>query len=306
MNRKHPVSSKMLFMCILILLYGCVREQSVSEKDSAVEIFVTTPPHAWLVKEIGGVKINSHSLLKPGDNPHTFVASPNQMMALKKSQIFFMSQMRLEEILIERFLANGIGNGGNNPKLIPLNPEMHDLSKGHKHNVSHAEFHDCAGNDPHSWLNPAELRIHALSIANGLKSISADDSLLIDNNLQSFLDSLSHCEDYLRKLLSPYRGRAFVVFHPSFGHFAEAFQLSQIAIEYEGKIPSPKQLKKTITIAKNQDIKAVFVQPQFDKKAASTIAKALNCQLVEIDPLKEDVIQNLYDIGEKIARSLSD
>jgi len=47
----------------------------------------------------------------------------------------------------------------------------------------------------------------------------------------------------------------------------------------------------------------VFVQPQFSKKSADTVAKAIGGAVVPIDPLARDYIANLREVGAKIAAS---
>jgi zinc transport system substrate-binding protein len=91
----------------------------------------------------------------------------------------------------------------------------------------------------------------------------------------------------------PLRSRSFIVFHPSYGYLAKDYRLKQYAIEVNGKEPKPKDLSKLIQIGRKNETKIVFVQPQFSKRAAQTIAKDLGATIVETDPLSEDFIGNL-------------
>ena len=45
-----------------------------------------------------------------------------------------------------------------------------------------------------------------------------------------------------------------MVFHPSWGYFANAYGLKQVPIEIEGKNPKPAQLKELIKHAKEDGI----------------------------------------------------
>ncbi|NQU64177.1 MAG: zinc ABC transporter substrate-binding protein, partial [SAR324 cluster bacterium] len=279
MQAKTSFSGPIFVIFFLLILSSCGQESELNKADKTIaDVFVTAPPHAYLVKQIGGDKVNVHKLLTPGDDPHTFEATPKQMLLLKKSRMFFTSEMRLEEILIDRFLSNGSNRNENSPELVPLNPHEEILNKDHNHHVSHAEAHDCAANDPHNWLNPDMLSIQARSIASGLESIIPADSAFIENNLHIFLDSLQSCKNSIEELLESHSGKSFIVFHPSFGHFAEAFNMTQIAIEHEGKSPSPRQLKEIIEMARKEKIKIIFIQPQFDQKAASTVSEAIGAE----------------------------
>ena len=59
-----------------------------------------------------------------------------------------------------------------------------------------------------------------------------------------------------------------------------------------GKEPKPKDLANLIKIGRKNGVKTVFVQPQFSKRAAATIAKDLGAVVVETDPLDADVLGN--------------
>jgi zinc transport system substrate-binding protein len=45
--------------------------------------------------------------------------------------------------------------------------------------------------------------------------------------------------------------------------------------------------------AQKNDIRAIFVQPQFSKRSAESIAKQLNAVVVSTDPLAYDIEKNL-------------
>ncbi len=48
----------------------------------------------------------------------------------------------------------------------------------------------------------------------------------------------------------------------------------------------------------------MFVNPEFSKRCAKVIASKIDANLEEIDPLAYNWIENLREVGKKIARSL--
>ena len=60
-----------------------------------------------------------------------------------------------------------------------------------------------------------------------------------------------------------------------------------------------------INEARQKKIKAIFIQPQFNNKAAEVIAKEIDAKLIMIDPLAFDYINNMRQITEKIVEGLS-
>ncbi|OYY54966.1 MAG: ABC transporter substrate-binding protein, partial [Halothiobacillus sp. 28-55-5] len=93
--------------------------------------------------------------------------------------------------------------------------------------------------------------------------------------------------------------------HPAFGYFAAAYGLTQVPIEVEGKEPGPKQLAELIDFAKKNDIKVVFIEPQFAQKAAKTIADAIGGEVVTIDPLQEDWPAGMTAIATALQKTLN-
>jgi len=96
-------------------------------------------------------------------------------------------------------------------------------------------------------------------------------------------------------------GKTFMVFHPSWGYFAREFRLRQLAIEVEGKEPSPRQMAEIISKAQHYGIRAIFVQPQFSQQSANAIARQLHARLCVADDLAYDWPNNLLSIAKNIA-----
>jgi zinc transport system substrate-binding protein len=100
-------------------------------------------------------------------------------------------------------------------------------------------------------------------------------------------------------------GTNFFVFHPAFGYFADAFDLNQIPVETMGRSPKGKELSAIIKLARQEQARVIFVQPQFDAQAARKIAQAINGAVVSIDPLAYDYLNNLAQMADTISNALT-
>jgi len=103
--------------------------------------------------------------------------------------------------------------------------------------------------------------------------------------------------------LAPYRGRTFLVFHPSFGYFADCYGLRQRAVQQEGKTPTPQELRQLIQQAQRDQISVIFVQPQFDRRAAQVVADAIGARLVEINDLDRHVLETLHKVTQALVET---
>jgi zinc transport system substrate-binding protein len=105
-------------------------------------------------------------------------------------------------------------------------------------------------------------------------------------------------------MFAGFEGKSFMIFHPALGYLARDYGLNQIAVEKEGKEPSPSFMKDLIDMAKSRNIKVIFIQKGFDTKNAGEIASETGATLRPIDPLAEEWPKAVSDIIDAVHESL--
>ena len=96
--------------------------------------------------------------------------------------------------------------------------------------------------------------------------------------------------------------RYFIIYHPALTYYARDYGLRQIAIEADGKEPSAKQLTQLIRQAREDGVRRILYQSQFPASAVEVIARDIDAEYAEVDPLREDVIANIEEITGIITR----
>jgi zinc transport system substrate-binding protein len=260
-----------------------------------VPVLVSILPQKWLAEQIGGNLITVRVLLEKGQEPHGMEPTPEQLTALFRSRLYFALGLEFERGLLEKIKKAAskveIINTVAAIKKIPMT-EHDEHEHGH------------AGLDPHVWLDPQNLKKMASSMAHALVAADPSNAAAYQQNLETVSKELTNLYKELQTKLAPFKGQSFLVFHPAFGYFAHAFGLRQEAVEIEGKSPAPKQLYELIAKAKKEKVKVIFVQPQFDRKNAATIAQAIGGKVAALDPLAENVPENLRSMAEQISSAL--
>lgn len=279
-------------LCGVAILLGCAKQSSPGKKGK-LQVFVNIPPQAYLVDKVGGEHVNVETLIQPGDNPHTFSATPRQVMALGRSDVYFRGMMPFERQLAAKVKGADltIRNLTKDIKLRRWGKTGPGVQKGGENTVWKDRM------DPHVWLSPKALQQQARNIASALTELDPKHKSDYQQNLNSLLNDIQKLDQRLETILKPYRGRTFFVFHPAFGYFARAYQLHQRAVQVEGKDPTAKQLRELINQAKQDDVRIIFVQPQFKSQSARAIANAIDGAVVPLDPLKRNVLKNLGKIA---------
>ncbi len=121
--------------------------------------------------------------------------------------------------------------------------------------------------------------------------------------LEELVTELEALQTWIHGRLDEYRDRAFYVFHPAWGYFADEFGLQQKAIEIEGKDPSDHDLTLIQTGMRSDRASVIFVQPQIGSRAVEAIAVAAGAEVRILDPLVRDVIANLRSVTDAIAET---
>ena len=85
-------------------------------------------------------------------------------------------------------------------------------------------------------------------------------------------------------------------------YFARDYGLQQICIEKGGKEPSPAHVQELIKQCRNERVKVIFIQKEFDVRNAEMIAKELGLKVVSINPLSYHWDKEMINIAEALAR----
>jgi zinc transport system substrate-binding protein len=295
---------------------GARAESAASGKLRAV---VSILPQGYFVERIGGARVDVEVLVKPGQSPHTYEPTPAQIGKVARAQIYFaIGGMPFETRLLEKLTAtNKQMLVVDTRKGVPLRTmtadeaafeqaEEHHEAQGEHHEepAGRAEAGPAGEPDPHFWLSPRLAKILAANVCDGLKALDPAHAAEYDANLKKVQDDLDAVDAKLAAALAPFKGRAFFVYHPAFGYFADVYGLKQLPVEIEGKSPTAKELAALIQRAKKENVKVIFVQPQFSPKSARAVATAIGGVVVPMDDLARDYVHNLEDMAGKIAEAL--
>ncbi len=275
--------------------------------DLPLDVAVTIPPQADLVERIGGDRVRVEITVPPGQDPHTFSPSPRQVMALGRAKLYFRIGLPMEDHLLPKLTGSRqtmtVVDTVEGIELRKFDAREGHACDGHHH---HHDGHDCQAHagrpDPHVWLAPRLLARQAEQICEALCEADPAGTEAYRANLLKVQARLEEVEAEMAEKLKPYRGRAFYVFHPAFGYLADACGLRQVAVEMEGKSPSPRQLRTLIARARAEEVQVIFVQPQFDQRSAEAVATAIGGSVVAVDPLERNVVDNLLEIAGHLHR----
>jgi zinc transport system substrate-binding protein len=308
----NPLRSTPVLLTCLFLLAG------LPAHAAKVKTFVSIAPQHYFVQKIGGELVDVSVLVPPGADPHTYEPKPRQMAELAKTAVYFAVGIDFEKAWMKRIAATSPGmrvvQTDSGIEKIAIATHHHDKpdkagsgslgqkKPAHRHDKAHN--HSEGAPDPHVWLSPALVKIQAKHIADALIAVDSAHRTRYEENYAAFLGEIEDLDAELKALFAGSPGARFMVFHPSWGYFAQAYGLQQVPIEIEGKDPKPAQLQELIQHAREQGIKVVFVQPQFSSKNAEMMSREIGGQVVAADPLAGNWAENLREVARKFKAAL--
>lgn len=290
-----------LFAVVLIL---------PARAENPVQVSVSIVPQKYFVEKIGGDLVKVSVMVEPGANPHVYEPKPQQMVDLAKSKVYFTIGDPFEQVWLNKLVSN-------NPNMrvvqtdagiekLPMEAHHHheeEHEKGKDRKREEAEHHH-GELDPHIWLSPPLVMLQARNIMNGLIDADPQNKTAYQAGYKKFIDEVVDLDMEIKSIFLSGNQREFMVFHPAWGYFAQAYGLKQVPVEVEGKEPKAADLKHLIDHAKEHGIKVIFVQPQISISSAKVLVGAIDGQLVDADPLATDWAGNLRQVGEKFKAAL--
>jgi zinc transport system substrate-binding protein len=187
-------------------------------------------------------------------------------------------------------------------KGIPLIDQEFEQEQVEEYADEGTNEHAHEGADPHIWTSPRNARVMVENICAGLIEIDPEHKAEYTANRDRYLQELDEVDAYIHERLDPYtKNRVFLIYHPSFSYFAAEYNLTQIAIEQEGKIPTPKVIQDCIDYARQYNLSYVYVAPQFATQDAEVIVHEIGGQTVFIDPLPLDYCATMRSAAASLA-----
>lgn len=274
-----------LLLGLMTAMAGCTGADGEMEDNDRIAVVVTIPPQQEFVERVGGDHVRVILLVPPGADPHTYEPAPAVLAAVAEADLYAMVGSG-----IEFEIAWG-------EKIAALNPDMTvvNCSQG-------VEF---IAADPHIWTSPRNAKVMVENIRDGLIEADPENAEDYRRNAAAYLDDLDALDAEISALIAGSGVRVVLVDHPSWAYLARDYGFEEVAIESEGKEPSPKRIEHLIRLAEEEGIRVVFASPEHSTRSAGVIAEAIGGSVVTVSPLKKDYLDNMRQVAAAFAGSVS-
>lgn len=302
---------------IFLVILGACQEKSPLSQDNRIQVLVSILPQKQFVEAVGGQAVQVQVLIPAGASPATYEPKPSDLIRVEQADVFFrVGHVGFEKTHLSKICALNpdmkvIDTSQNVELRYFSDTEAHSHEHGdHSHDaeetgVQEAEHNKGPGEvDPHIWLSPPAVKHMVASIAQALAEIQPDQAEEFHANALAYSTLLDTLHTDMQDLLSGLSSRTILVFHPAWGYLTDTYGLRQVAIEQSGKDPTIEQLQHIIETAREFDIKVIFIQQQFSRELALSVAQEIGGSVIAMDPLAEDYLENMRSIGQTLSNNL--
>jgi ABC-type Zn uptake system ZnuABC Zn-binding protein ZnuA len=285
------------FLAAAVLLPGCRGPDNPWEKvpGGRPRVLTSFAPIYCFAKAVAGPDVAVLSLLT-NRGPHDHSADADDLLAAKKADLFLINGLTIDDFATKVANSSGnskadliqkLGDGIPTAQLIRFSEAEHTHAHGEKCDCAHGEY------DPHVWLGVPE----AICMVNRVADLLSEHDPARKDGYRARADAYVKRLNQLladgNKAFKGKKNRKFITNHHSFRYFARAFGLEvldsiqmQPGVEADGA-----QLARLVKLCKENDVRVIGVEPQYNRAAAETLLNSLRKDLpdlviVELDPIE--------------------
>lgn len=230
---------------------------------------------------------------------HDYQLQTSDMKLLAKADLFLINGAGMES-----FLEDVTATFPNLPVVVATEGiellEAENEGETHVHDAHDEHDHDHEYN-AHVWLDAANAQQMVINLAQGLMDAMPDKAEAIAANRDDYLARLQALDAQLREGLAGLERRDVITFHEAFPYFAQAYGLNVAAVvnrDHDDSL-SPARLAELVGIVRELGVPPLFVEPQYEDLAATTIANETGAKIYTLDPVvtgpSEDIPLTYYE-----------
>ncbi|RLQ84905.1 zinc ABC transporter substrate-binding protein [Planomicrobium sp. Y74] len=278
MTKKRILLFVSLFL--LIGLTGCASNQNQNKTADAKEdklLIITTYSIIYdIVRNVGGDRIEIHSLAPVGSNPHEYEPLPLDVQKTTDADAVFYNGLNLEEgnSWFEKLMGTTGKAGAEAP--------VFRLSKGVEPMYLTTEGKE-GEEDPHAWLDIRNGIKYAENARDALIEIDSDYAEEYKKNAESYIKELEalHQKAIERYSEIPKENRVFVTSEGAFKYFSQAYDFTaeyiwEINQENQG---TPNQITRILDIIEEQDIQGLFLETSIDPRSMEMVSRETGIEI---------------------------
>jgi ABC-type Zn uptake system ZnuABC Zn-binding protein ZnuA len=290
---------------VLVLPIGCGNDKA--EEDTGprrpLKVVATTSIVADIVGEIAKDKIDLEILIPHQADPHSYVLTPSNLVAVTDADLVFYSGLGLEH-----FIDEMVEQSGTEAELISVSRgirarNFQEMSSQHRMSKEMMDRHDGGHStstetelrnptemiqDPHVWTNPNNVMVWVANIQEALGRLDKRNSEFYGTNANWYRTKLVDLDGriLMRVQEIPPLNRHIVTDHLFLGYFAKQYGFTQVGTIMPNadasSSPSIKQMTQLEELIRRLKVPTIYTGSPINEDVAQRIANDLRIDVRRI------------------------
>ena len=265
-----------LSICLCFVFAGC-RKKVKNELNIVTSCYPVYIMALNITRDVPGINLENMCDINTGCL-HDFQLKSDDLKKIERSSVFIINGAGMESFLdkITKELSEiKIIDSSYNINLIKNSCKHNHEHKNHEHNYN-----------SHIWLSISNYINQVRNITQKLSEFDPENSQKYQYNCDQYIQKLENLKSEFEENLYDITNKKIVTFHDAFPYFEQEFGLEIAGVinhEHENE-SSLKDLKKIIEIIKENNIKNIFVEPQYNQNVAQIISGETGAEIFVLDP----------------------
>ena len=263
------MTKKIILLLTTILCFLMAPLNTINANSDKLHVVATNSIIADITKNIAGDKIDLHSIVPIGQDPHEYEPLPEDIKKTTDADLILYNGINLEDHEDAWFI-----------KLMKnehkeINKDYFAVSKGVE--VIYLENENEAGKeDPHAWLNIDNGILYAQNICQYLSEKDPENKSFYEANLKEYSSKLANLDKKAKKVFNEIEEdkKMIVTSEGCFKYFSKAYDIPsayiwEINTEVEG---TPEQIKALVKKIKDSNVSSIFVESSVNRRPMETVS----------------------------------
>lgn len=263
-------------LCLALAACG-----GAASDDGRTQVVASFYPAEFLAERIGGDDVTVTTLTTPGAEAHDLELTAKQVVKVNEADVVvYLSHF---QEAVDHAVQDAGRDAGTAVDIGEGVEEVHSEDDGHDH-----EGHNHGDEDPHVWLDPANMAAAAAQVRDALVQADPDRAAAFEANADALIAELEALDADFTKGLASCERTDFVTSHAAFGHLAHAYGLTQVPISGVDpqSEPSTAALAEIADLVKRDGITTVFTERLASSALAETVARETGAATAVLDPVE--------------------
>ncbi len=271
---------------------GCKKPGDQSPSRKFERVSTTIAPIQGLIEPLLASTVEVSVVIGAGESVHGHRPSASEIAQLRRADVIVGVGLG-----IDTALTRAVRDKPTQGQQILIFADIvgiksQESGHDHNHDHDHSHDHDHGSVDPHLWLDPVLARSFTEQVGVALQTLAmerGDQTLAeeIARRTEHRLAVIDAIHATYQSRLAPFEGWSILTPHPAFSRLLNHYGLTEYALSFNSPhaAPSPAQLAQAVKRTQENQIAAVFNEPQNNSKLIDAVADRADLPIGTLDPL---------------------